>query len=340
MRQVLIGFIGFLVLGLSEYLVYHLLRKHGIPGTTAVVVTLSVCLGVFAVFGAVVFVRNSRTGSALDPRSSGSNSTFARDQRGSGSNTTVSKTPSSASNLTVQGGVCRSPSGVLRTGDLDLDDGFAEVATQGVPNPIATPTHENSDAFRDELEAALDSKRTEISALLAEAGTELSRFDVGVLKTLERNSPGSVEGVVIARKIFNALEQRSKEIERFLGSLPITNPEKGKQLLLGDLHIPEDNKLTALFQTKPIPPIKMTEVEFQLRVFLKRISRRRSIFRGSVKDLLEGMGGDSAQALPVIRPAEAARSNAAKEDSGLRHESEPVDEEVLPGETVPETEIS
>ena len=136
-----------------------------------------------------------------------------------------------------------------------------------------------SEVFRDELTRSLQEKKDRFTTLLVECHSELNRFDYSVLKRLEKNTPGSVEGVVTARKIYDAVEHRVKEIERFLSSQPIIDLEKGRTLLLGDIEVAEDNQLTSVFTAPPVPPIKISEVEFQMRVLLKRISRRRSIFR-------------------------------------------------------------
>lgn len=136
-----------------------------------------------------------------------------------------------------------------------------------------------SEVFRDELCRSLQEKKDRFTTLLVECQGELGRFDYSVLKRLEKNNPGSVEGVLAARKIYDAVEHRVKDIERFLASQPIIDLDKGRALLLSDIEAQEDNQLTSLFPAPPIQPIKISEVEFQLRVLLKRISRRRSIFR-------------------------------------------------------------
>jgi hypothetical protein len=280
MKQVLIGFVFFIALGISEFFVYHILRAHDVPAIPGIVITLLLCMGSFALFGGLFLFRDPSHSSAFS-RAAGSSRT--------------------SNPVTSPSGIRRAATASYRPEELTAD-GFTNVAIQGVPNPIKNITHVQSEAFRDELYNALEAKRAEIAALLAESGKELSRFDTRVLKTLERNSPGSVEGVVIARKIYTALEVRCKEIEHFLSSLPITNPEKGQQLLHGDLEIPDANKLTSVFKTRPIPPIKMSEVGFQLKVFLKRISRRRSIFRGNMIEVEQFEMSDSGRSIPSIMP--------------------------------------
>lgn len=242
----LVHALGLLVLAVAEIACYLALKKAGLSTPASVGVALIFCLSVFLFIGIRLSAQPTR--SSYRPSS-------PRKNYGS-----------------AQGPSTRL---VIKRSDADGDDDFH------VPTSMSSAAHTRSEAFLTELYSSLTEKRDEFSKLLAECSVELGRFDYGVLKTLERNSPGSVEGVVTARKIFHALERRVKDIEHFLNAQGTIDPEKGKVLLLGDLEVKEENQLTTLFKSAPVPPIKISEVEFQLRVLLKRITRRRSIFRPS-----------------------------------------------------------
>jgi len=263
--KILIHALGLLVLALAEVACYLALKKAGVSTPIAVGSALVLCLSIFLFVG----LRLSSEPSRRQPYSKSQQSPY------------VSRRPS--------GGSAQSPSArlvVRRTGS-DEDDDFH------VPTSMSSPTHTRSEAYLSELYESLIQKREEFVKLLAETGVELGRFDYSVLKTLERNSPGSVEGVVTARKIHHALEHRVSEINHFLDTQGTVDPEKGKMLLHGDLEIREENQLTSLFKSTPVPPIKISEVDFQLRVLMKRISRRRSIFRPS--EMLDASGGEQAE---------------------------------------------
>lgn len=172
--------------------------------------------------------------------------------------------------------------------DAPVGDAYAPQLVQHAPEEVEAPYIPPPaplalDPQIEELKLSLEEQHKSFLGLVAQAQKELSRFDVHVLKSLERNQPGSVEGVLIARKILSAIETRVKDIERVLAAKHF-DVGRGHQLLVTDLEIPDD-KLTSLFKTKHIEPIKIAEVEFHLKVLLKRIGRRRSIFRGPMIDV-------------------------------------------------------
>lgn len=245
--------IALLVLAGVEVACYLGLKQYGFSSSVAVAVTFGLCITLFVLGGCLVLSRSQPYGRA--------HHNYGGSMRSA---------PTT---------MYRQQTSVINRQEID-QSGYL----QPVPRSLGSSTHIRSDAFKDELQASLEAQRDLFARLLGEADRELSKFDYSVLKTLERNSPGSIQGVLTAKKVYNALELRHKEIERFLRSLPISDPEKGRQLLLGDLEIPEDKQLTSVFRAPPIPPVKIAEIEFQMRVLLKRISRRRSIFRARSVD--------------------------------------------------------
>lgn len=167
--------------------------------------------------------------------------------------------------------------------DAPTGDAYAPQLVQLSPEEMEEAEAPAVDPMVEELRITLEAQHKSFTNLMAQAQKELGRFDVHVLKSLERNQQGSVDGVLVARKIMSAVETRIKDIEKILGA---SRFDMGKAILLAnaELEIPDD-KLTSTFKTKHIEPIKITEVEFHLRVLLKRIGRRRSIFKGPMTDL-------------------------------------------------------
>lgn len=274
MIKVLAVIVAFLGLAAGEYASYQFLRTLGVPSSAAIICTLLFCLGCFFLFTAMFLLGDRRD--APIPRGvregGGRHRAPARPNRPAGPIMLPEYTSG-----TYDGHSTPSP----RSSPAVMDS--RPLGDSG-SRAISTPSHLNSPVFKDEMLIALDQLRKQLCELIALGNKELSRFDMSVLKTLERNNPTSIDGVVTARKILSAVETRAREVDRFLTSLPITDMTWGQSLLTGDLEVPDD-KLTATFKSSPIPPIKVSEVDFHLRVLLKRISRRRSIFRGSIEDI-------------------------------------------------------
>ncbi len=252
--------LGFFVLAASELACFLTLKQMGYSTPLAVGITFGCCVTLFMLVGCFLLAR-------ANPYSRVEN----RNHHSRHAATSVMRRPQHTSTFSTPNGT------PYESGSFDH---AATPSSAPLARAVRSDTHLRSDAFRDELQMALEEKREQFQRLLTEAAEELNRFDYNVLKTLEKNSPGSIEGVLVARKIFVALDHRVKEIDTFLVSAPITNPKKGWQLLLGDLEIHEDHQLTSVFPSPTVPPVKISEVEFHLKVLLKRISRRKSIFKG------------------------------------------------------------
>ncbi len=280
MIKVLAVIVSFFGLAAGEYASYQFLRTLGVPSSAAIICTLLFCLGCFFLFAAM-FLLGDREQAPI-PRGvreggrSNKSRNSAREAMRPGRPSNPLMLPEYTSG-NYDGHSAPSP----KSSPAVMD---TRPSGDGSVRTMSTASHVNSAVFKDEMLIALDQLRKQLCELIALGNKELSRFDMSVLKTLERNNPGSIEGVVTARKILSAVEARAREIDRFLTSLPITDMPWGQSLLTGDLEVPDD-KLTATFKSSPIPPIKVSEVDFHLRVLLKRISRRRSIFRGSIEDI-------------------------------------------------------
>lgn len=277
MIKVLAIIISFIGLAAGEYASYQFLRTLGVPSSAAIICTLLFCLGCFFLFTAMFLLGDRQPAPIPRGVREGGRANKSK-SRGEPIRPARPTSPLMLPEYT-SGTYDGTPS--PRTSPAVMDS--RPLGDSG-PRAITTSSHVNSPVFKDEMLIALDQLRKQLCDLIALGNKELSRFDMSVLKTLERNNPGSIEGVVTARKILSAVETRAREVDRFLTSLPITDMAWGQTLLTGDLEVPDD-KLTATFKSNPIPPIKVSEVDFHLRVLLKRISRRRSIFRGSIEDI-------------------------------------------------------
>ena len=260
--------LAFIALAAAEIISFGALKHAGVPTPLAVGASFGLCITLFVLVGSMFLSASKPYGRVKDR--------LDNKVHGYEPQVVANRVPRSE-------GATRDRKNTLTSGQRNANSLFGQ---------------NRSEVFRDELTRSLQEKKDRFTTLLIECHGELNRFDYSVLKRLEKNTPGSVEGVVTAKKVYDAVEHRVKEIERFLSSQPIIDLEKGRTLLLEDIEVAEDNQLTSVFTAPPVPPIKISEVEFQMRVLLKRISRRRSIFRSNEMAEAEAAVEDAAAADP------------------------------------------
>lgn len=131
----------------------------------------------------------------------------------------------------------------------------------------------------DNVRKLLRKRCEEISELIEVSKKHLSTVDSRMMKNLSKNTSGSIQGVVNVRRIVTALEKRRREIADFLAQPEMGDLATAERLYHGELQIEEDS-LTSLLSADPLPPIKPSEWRPTLATLFKRISRRRSIFKG------------------------------------------------------------
>jgi hypothetical protein len=285
MQQGIVAIIFIVVLSIAEFFCFTSLRDNGFPILSAAVITLTSCLGLFALFAAFFLFRREDSDSSSSFGQSSPNQTSYPNRQTTAlrSNRFDSKSHKREDirlRISADAGRTQEAEGFSRPSVASIEWKTAE------DSPLYSQDHLSSDSLQGELRSSLEARVQEYSQILIESAKELSRFDLGVLRTLEKNSPGSAEGVIIAMKLHHAIERRVEDISQLLQTLGPIPTEEGQALLFGDILTPNDDQLSTMFNINPIPPMKSSEAGFHMRVMIKRVARRRSIFRGASEDLL------------------------------------------------------
>jgi hypothetical protein len=130
-----------------------------------------------------------------------------------------------------------------------------------------------------DLYDALVRRSREIAELLAWAKKHLGSVDDYMLRHMQRNTSGSIESVLNLRRLLDALTLRLSEVEDFLNHCQQSfDVKKAQHLLLAPLKITEDS-LNALISADPLPPLRPSEWYPTVVSLLRRITRRRSIYK-------------------------------------------------------------
>ncbi len=126
----------------------------------------------------------------------------------------------------------------------------------------------------------------EIQKLVNKTNSNLSRYQTVMNKRLNKNSGTEHRGLISARRIIMALDERIEQLKR-----AVDNYDNGRDdreatlaLLKSPLVIPHD-PLTALPGEEPVPPIQPEAFEATLKVLCKQIARKPSFLQ-----LLGGSG--------------------------------------------------
>ena len=167
------------------------------------------------------------------------------------------------------------------SGSLREEDVTTAIDSPAPPPPQAVRF--SAGKLETELSQMIESltrRRQDILTIIKQAEEQLETVDECMLKHLPKNTTGSIQAVIQVRRIIEALENRVGQIETLLSEAQPIDPDQAHELLEGAVNMGEDS-LSSLIDAPALPPLAPQDWRPALSSLFKRISRRRSIFRGT-----------------------------------------------------------